>query len=145
MSKSPKRKERVYVKQRSVFVLKEKHAERYYVVDSDEDLFRIALNVVRGRLKSGYWYHEPGLPPPPPDYSEEDVLKMPKSLQAGARKKVQDYKQASREWDEENRGWLLVQEVCSVADGRKAMEFLESRSDHAYEGFSLEPADTTDY
>lgn len=138
MSKPKARRERVYVKGRSVLVLAEKHGTRYYVVDSDEDLFKVALVVVRGRLKDGY-YHAPGEAPTPPDYAEEDILKMPRSLQAEARKRVQEYKLRSREWDDANEDWILLQEVCSTANGRKAMELLEARSDWGYEGFSLEP------
>ncbi len=145
MSKPRARRERVYVEGRSVLVLREKHGERYYVVDNDQELFKVALNIVRGRLKEGHWYHPPGDPPVPPDYAEEDILKMPKSLQAEARKKVQDYKSRSRSWDDANEDWLQVNEVCSSGDGRKAMQLLESRGDWEYEGFSLHPADGHDY
>ena len=142
--KSPPRRERKVVEGRTVVVLREKHGNRYFVVDNDEELYALSLSIVRGRLASGYFYHEPGDPPVPPDYTEEDVLKMPRSLQAEARKKVQDYKVKSRYWDDERDSWHDINEACASANGRLAWEILRDR-DGEYEQVSLEPADKKTY
>jgi hypothetical protein len=57
----------------SVLICHEKHGEVYFLVNDDEDLFRVALSIVRGRLKAGWWYGEPGDAPTPPDFTKEDV------------------------------------------------------------------------
>lgn len=134
------RPKRPAVESPSVLICHEKHGERYYFVVNDEELFKAALSIVRGRLKEGYWYHEPGSPPTPPDYSEEDILKLPASLQAPARKKVGEYKQASRFWQDTSDDWDSVNSICASADGSAAWRLLRDRSDHECERVSLERA-----
>lgn len=139
------KKERKYVEGQTVVVLKEKHCPRYYVVDTDEELFALALNIVRGRLLAGYWYNEPGDPPKEPDYTLEDVEKLPSSLQAAARKVLQEYNERYAEWEDVKEEWDTLNEVASSGDGREAWEFLLSRRDYEYEQVSLEPVRGNEY
>ncbi len=120
---------------------REKHVDRYFVVDSDEELYATALKILRGRLKSTYYYFDPGPKPEPPDYPEEIVHNLPLSLRALAVKKLQEYKERTSEWEKESEFWGDVNLVCSEADGRRAWGLLRDRSNHEYERVFVEPAD----
>lgn len=126
---------------KTVVVCKEKHGTRYFVVESDEELFRTSLVILRGRLKGG-WYYEPGEPPPKPDFSKEDVEKMPASLRNSALSKLKEHEDSMKYWKDVASCWEAVNQAAAEADGRLAWEVLDGRSDHEYEYVGLEPVST---
>lgn len=138
--------QRRHVEGRTVLVCHEKHGQRFYVVDSDEELLKVAVTILRGRLKEGHWYHDPGPEPVPPDFDEAAVPKMPRSMQAGARKVLQEHKERLRFWNREKTDWEGIVQAAASADGELAWQTLRDRSDWEYERISLEPAsDLSEY
>lgn len=90
-----------------IMIFKEKHAERYFVVNSKEDQHKVALKILRERYNEGYWY-------PTVEYIEKDresaverlnkkydqniitltedeVEGLPESLQVAARQEREKY------------------------------------------------------
>ena len=110
--------------QRTVMVLREKHGDRYFVVDNDEELHQTALAVVRQRLKEG-WYYEPDEPKKSDlDYTKEDVAKLPVSLQKEASRKLECEDILMEYYRDEKKRWDLVNQACSQADGKTAWVIL---------------------
>lgn len=142
-SPSVKRPPRPFVEGRSVLVLKEKHADRYFVVDDDEQLFAAAVLVLRGRLKAGHFYYDPGGPPQGPDFSQEDADKLPASLREAALSQFRRHEEKLRVYAHDKQEWDDINLVCSTADGRAAWRILRARSDHEYEYVQVEPAVTS--
>lgn len=126
-------------------VCKEKHGTRYYVVESEEELFRLSLNILRGRFKSGYFYHEPQGRPSPPDFKADDIPGMPASLRDPATRQWGRYTTDLRDWEQATAQWARVNKAASEADGPLAWEVLRERSDHEYESVTLEPAEGLEY
>lgn len=144
-NKPPVRPRRKLVEGRTVVVCKEKHGTRYYVVESEKELFRLSLNVLRGRLKSGHFYHEPPGRPAPPDFRAEDIPGMPASLREAATRQWGRYTTDMRDWERSVDQWTKVNRAASEADGSLAWEVLRERSDHEYESVALEPAEGLEY
>jgi hypothetical protein len=130
---------RPFVSALSVLVCHEKHEKRYFVTANDEDLFKHALDILRGRLMSD-WYCAPEAKPEPLDYIKDDVQAMPKSFQEQAYEKLRKFDREMREWELDTALWTKIQEACSNADGRLAWSVLRELNDHEYERVSLEPA-----
>lgn len=39
-----------------IMIFEEKHSNRHYIINNDEDKARVSLNVLRERSEEGYWY-----------------------------------------------------------------------------------------
>lgn len=142
-SSSTKKPPRPFVEGRSVLVLKEKHSDRYFVVDNDEELFAAAVMVLRGRLKAGCFYYDPGEPPPGPDFSQADADKLPASLREAAMSQFRRHEEKLRVHANEKQEWDDINLVCASADGRAAWRILRAQADHEYQGVYLEGACTS--
>lgn len=138
----PPRVLRPFVESRSVLVLREKHGDLYFVVDGDEELFSIALMVLRGRLKAEYWYCDPGEPPPGPGFTKEEAENLPMVLREPAFSQLRRHADAVRAHRHDKEEWDEINLVCASGDGRAAWRTLSDRSDHEYESARLEPART---
>ncbi len=127
------------VEEPSVLVLQEKHGDRYFYVASDKALFTTALAIVKERNSHGQWYPQPpGQAPAVPDVRAEDIPKLPKSLQEAAKKKLREYTNEKRLYDEEIADYQEIQKAIATDDGKLAWEILHKRRDYEYEGILLE-------
>jgi len=135
---------RPFVEQPSIVICHEKHCERYFLVNNDADLFRVALSILKGRFKQTDWgwFIEPEAPPESPGFTAEDVAKLPAALQADAQKKLQAYHQALRVNQNERADWEELQKVAQGTDGRAAWQVLRNNSDGEYARISIEQLDT---
>ena len=142
-SSSTKKPPRPFVDGRSVLVLKEKHSDRYFVVDNDEELFAAAVMVLRGRLKAGHFYYDPGEPPPGPDFSQADADKLPASLREAAMSQFRRHEDKLRSYAHDKQEWDDINLACASADGRAAWRILRNRGDHEYESVCIDQACTS--
>ncbi len=128
------------VREPSVLVLKEKHGEQYFLVQSDQDLHRIALTIVKGRLKDR-WYYDPSEEdlPKKPELTEDEVAAMkPSGIKKMAEGQIGVYKAAMRHREIACEDYAGMVKALQAEDGRGAWNFLRNRRDHEYEGFSIE-------
>lgn len=133
---------RPIIEQPTLVILHEKHGQWHFLVQNDEDLFRVALSVVRGRQKQGYWYEKAGPKPTEPGFTAAEIEKLPKALQADAQKKLQAYERDLRYWQEVNQNHQDITKCLAENDGRLAWRILRDRSDDEYERVSLERLST---
>ena len=134
---------RPFISQPSIVVCHEKHGERYFLVNNDEDLFRVALSVLKGRFKSDWgWFYEPQAPPVAPGFTAEDIEKLPKALQADAQKKLTSYQQTLRATQNARAEWEELKKAAEGTDGRAAWQVLRNNSDGEYARISIERLDT---
>lgn len=129
----------------SLLVCHEKHGEVYFVVQNDEDIFRVALSIVRGRLRSGDWYCEPEGKPSKPDFTAEDIEKLPASLRKEAIRTLTGYQQALQSWEQDNESYTLIGRAVETQDGRAAWRVLRDYSDGEYQRVSIERLSTVYY
>lgn len=131
-----RRKLRLRVEVPSVLVLREKHGNGYFLVQTDEELLQVAKMVVAGR-KRQRWYGEPRAAVEL-DFTAEDIEKMPKSLQKVAREKLAEVRERQEWTEEEAEVWELVEASEKDESGVLAYEVLWRRREYEYEGFKIE-------
>jgi len=132
-----KKAPRPIITEPSLVVCREKHGEFYFLVKEDEDVFRIALSILRGRLKTG-WYPAPGPKPADLDFTEEDVQKLPKTFQPDAWRKFSVHKNELNWWLQETKNHGDIKQALAENDGRLAWQILKDRSDGEYENVGIE-------
>jgi hypothetical protein len=133
---------RVIIDSPKLLILHEKHVTWHFLVKNDEDLFRVALSVVRGRQKQGWWYGKPAEKPTNPGFTSEDVKKLPDSLRAEAQRKLRNYEQALDRWHDDNQLHLDIRKCLAENDGRLAWQILRDRSDGEYERVQIDQLST---
>lgn len=111
------------------------------MVDNDQELHAASLVILRGRLKSGYYYFDPGPPPEGPGY--HSVEGLPDSLRPVAKIELSRHQHKAAMHAREKSQWEAINLACSSADGRMAWDILVARSDHEYERVSLETVCTS--
>lgn len=126
----------------SLLVFKEKHGERYFHVADDDAVYRVALHVLIGRQKEGYWYGAPTRVPKPPDVTAEGVEQLPESLRGPARRMLLTYKKELAEFTARTEEYARIQGAITDRNGKDAWDILMARGDYEYEGFSLEHYET---
>lgn len=79
-----------------VLVLKEKHAFRYFHIPDDATLFAVALKIVEERAdpEAGCYYKPE--PPDPCDLTRDVIEKLPVSLRADAKRRLQEHEEDKR-------------------------------------------------
>ena len=120
-----------------ILVVKEKHGSRYFEATTEEQLYKIALYLLKGRFNEGYWYSEPEFVEPL-DFTEADIANMPQSMQDGARRQLRDYQHRLRVYLEDKEEWDKIKEAIENNDGKLAFSILDGRSGYEYEGFDIE-------
>ncbi len=128
----------------SVLVLKEKHGTAYYHVPDEATLHRVALLILKGRQKSGYWYDKPKKPKAL-DYTDENEIRttLRGHVQMMALSALVGYEQEMREYEQDRDQYADIQEAILRENGALAWEILQERSKHEYEQVSLEPYSTS--
>lgn len=139
MAAKKKSQPRPVISEPSVLVCHEKHGERYFLVNDDEDLFRVALSILKGRFsqKEWYWFGELGPAPKPPGFTDDDVKRLPAALRADAFKKLVDYQKDLRRHEDDAERLAEVKAAADGTGGRLAWEVLRDNSDGEYARISL--------
>ena len=125
-----------------LLVLKEKHEPIYFHCPDEAALHAAALLVLTGRLKSGYWYHEPpaSAEPARPDYADPaEIATLRGNVQKKARALLYLYKENLQQHEREVAGYARIKAAVAAKDGAAAWQCLLDRRDGEYEGVRLEP------
>ncbi len=117
-----------------LLIFHEKHGSRHFLINSEVDLHKVALTVVKQRIEEG-WYdifepEEPKCPKRPDDNAEGYV-------QRAYTKELESYKFWRKEYFNQKELWELLQKI-NKNDGEAAYQLLEIRSNHEYEGTETE-------
>jgi hypothetical protein len=131
------RKLQPIIEEPQLLVFHEKHGERYFYVPDDHTLFTAALKVLNERHAEDYWYFKPDKPKAP-DFTKEQVEAMPESLQSGAMKRLLEYSNELREWENDSENYNNVVKAVETKDGRLAWQCLRDYSEGEYQRVSLE-------
>lgn len=136
-----------WVEKPSVLVCYEKHGNCYFNILDDETLFAVALSILKGRDKLGYWYLGPNdiKQPEPPDFDEASIAQMPISMQSDAKAKLRAYSSSKREYDDAMSEHTQIKQAIADQDGAKAWGILRSRKKFEYERCELERYSTEYY
>jgi hypothetical protein len=125
----------------TLLICHEKDGEVYFVVNSDEDLFRVALSILKGRFNMN-WYSK-GQEPKNPDFTNADIPKMPASFRPEAQNKLRAYHRELQLFVEGEDDYHLIKEALDKGDGQLAWTIIRSHSDREYEQISLHRISTS--
>lgn len=134
-------KKKVFVP--GVVVLEEKHGTAYYNAPDEETLHKVALTILKGRHKAGYWYHKPEAPKKP-DYTDPtEIAGLRGDLKKRAEERLTRYKGELAQYEDEKLRFEDIQKAVRENDGALAWRILRERSDYEYEKVTLESFSTT--
>ena len=102
-------------------VFHEKHSERYFYCKTREDYFKMALHVLKGRLKDDYWYFDE-------EYTEEELTIQKSASYLGTTNKPRELQK-----DE-----TLAKQIVKSKRGDMAYCFLRDRGEYEYERMTIE-------
>ena len=119
--------------QSSVLVLQEKGDPGYFHIPDEETLHRTALNILTERLKSGVYYDDPGDAPEAPEYTEDQIVGLPESLQPAAKRGWKRYQTHQREYEHTLKDFDAIRKAAQEGDGVLAWRILLDRSRRGYE------------
>lgn len=138
-----------------VLILHEHHATRYLLVKNDDDLCRLALEILDWRFggkKNNYGYYVLEKPEEP---STKDIVfdahiieEIPsESLREFARKQRETYEREMATYCLEKEQYDAVHKALLEKDGRRAWKILQTISNNGGDDdvINLEPLETTYY
>ena len=138
-SEAIKRAPRPAVEGPSVLVLHEKHGNQYFNVPDEPALFKAALEILKARLKAGWYYDPEDSKPKDPGATRAEVGAMkPGPIRQFSAAVVRRYEEELRWWKHLKEQWLGIQQSVKDADAKLAWRLLRERSDHEYENVSIE-------
>ena len=120
-----------------VLVVKEKHGTAYFHAPDEETLHKVALLILTGRHKAG-WYYAPEKPKAPDYTNEAEILKLRGEIQRSAAAKLRQYVGALAQFEYESERFKDIQKAIETKDGALAWKILRERSDYEYEQVTLE-------
>jgi len=120
----------------NVLLEKGKHDNNcYYAIPTLSDLYKVSLYLLKIRMDSGYiqkWDVREPL-----DYTEDDVEKMPKSLQKKAKDALESNKRIIASDKENNRNFELAEKAIKEENGRLADRIIDGRIGYEYEEIEI--------
>lgn len=123
-----------------ILIVKEKHGDRYFVINSRADLHRAALKIVKERYDHGYWYHAPKRKEDiaKPAYSKKEIEQLKGAAKEAALAELRRYERELKYHKIAEEQYALALAAVKENDGEAAYELLDWRRDCEYEGFELE-------
>jgi len=119
--------------------VREKHENLYFHVPDEAALHAAALSILTGRLRAEYWYPRPDEAPAPPDYTDEtEIENLRGHIQATARQKLAEFKQAFQAWTKERDMFARILWAVENKSGVAAWQILKARRHGEYERLDLE-------
>lgn len=129
-----------------VVVFKEKHGDRYFVVNSPDALYRASLEVLKERYNNE-WYnwmkdHKPyeGTNTVRPTYTLAEVNALPESMsneKEKMTKEINKWAKEDKEAAEIRETFTSIEKAISEKDGQAAYSILSELKDGEYEGFQV--------
>lgn len=127
-----------------VVVFKEKHGDRYFVVNSPDALYRVSLEVLKERYNNE-WYnwmkdHKPyeGTNTVRPTYTLAEVNALPESMsneKEKMTKEINKWAKEDKEAAEIRETFTSIEKAISEKDGQAAYSILSELKDGEYENF----------
>lgn len=136
-----------------VLILHEHHGNRYLLVQSEDDLYRLALDILDWRFggtkdNNGYYVLEEPKEPVASNFvfDEESIQQLPsEELKQFARQQQKTYEEDTRSYLNEKEQYDAVHEALSKKDGKRAWKILQTMSNAGGEDDEIElvPLETT--
>ena len=138
MSEPRTKKRYVHVREPSVLILREKHESRYFHVPDEATLFSVSLIILEGRLKSDYFYGDPGPAPKGPGMTLDQAKALPDGpIRDQACKSVRSHLAEVKWWEHLRNQFQSIKKAVKAKDGEEAWRLLYERSSHEYEGVEI--------
>jgi len=123
----------------SVIICHEKHGDRIFNALTEEKLYESSLLILKERMKSGYWYHDPGDDKPKePDYKKDDIPSLKGDVKKLAEQLLNVYNMYYRDWQIDMENYNDITTALKTNDGKFAWRILNDGTGE-YERVSLEP------
>lgn len=118
-----------------VMILNETTGRMAFDVSTDEQLYQVSLMIVNERRNAGH-YPEP-TPSESADFHAQTVRTLPPSLQDFARKKLGDFRESARRYEEAKEQYERMLAIVENQNGPEAFAFLTSRMEFEGEDFDI--------
>lgn len=123
----------------NIIIFGEKHNQRYFYAPTLECLHKIALKIFKERVKEGFWYDFDSGKPLEPEISKEQIARMKDSgLKTAAEQAWKDYEYNLNYFNNKQKAKKLYNLALKDETGKIALQFLNTRKDTGYEGFTIE-------
>jgi hypothetical protein len=134
------RPQRPIIEEPKLLVLHEKHGELYFHIPDEPTLFKVALDIVTKRAKSGYWYIDPEeYKPITPSMTKEAAEALPEGpARKAALQEQATYKRERAVYADALETAEYIAKAINEKDGRAAWQVLRDHSDGEYQRVSLE-------
>jgi hypothetical protein len=120
-----------------IVIFKEKHGDRYFIANNQEELGKICLQVLTERFDDGYWYYKPE-----PLGEDDKIIDIPEDLpedvkgdierrNGAMRNKIRSHKYAVHDYK-------LIEKAYQDRDPKAAYHVLQNRSAYEYEEMAIE-------
>jgi hypothetical protein len=121
----------------SIVIFHEKHGDRHFIVNTMQELEKVALKIVLERNEEG-WYSFDYDQPVEPKVSVEDAKKLGMaSVVAAVEREWSDYKYSKKQYEDGIRLKAALDKIEENKDGAVALQFLNSMKDGEYEAFEV--------
>lgn len=120
-----------------IVVFKEKHGDRYFIINSPDDFKRICLSIVKERNGFGWYSHlDSQKEPVMPSFSKEDISQLPQEFQSDASKTWSKYERDLRVY-KDFQFLINLRNLALEGDGVSAVKFVREMSENEYEGYEV--------
>lgn len=129
-----------------ILILHEHHNNRYLLVQSEDDLYRLALNILDWRFggeKDNYGYYVLEKPEEPSAsgiiFDEVIIQKLPsEDLKQFARQQLENYEKKAKVYQREKEKYDAIHGVLLKKDGKRAWEIIQAISNAGGEDDEIE-------
>lgn len=119
---------------KKVLILGEKYRSRVFNISTQELYEKVALSIIRGRKEAG-WFDKPE--PPESELTVEGIERLPKSLQAEAKRQLDFYQDRKKQYLADIKTYQDVFKCLETNDGKLAIDLLALFRDREYEGYNI--------
>ena len=121
----------------SIVIFHEKHGDRHFIVNTMQELEKVALKIVLERNEEG-WYSFDYDQPVEPKVSVEEAKKLGMAgVVAAVEREWSDYKYNKKQYEDGIRLKAALDKIVKNKDGEIALQFLNSMKDGEYERFEV--------
>ena len=127
----------VKVIQPTIVVVEEKHGNRYFIANTQQELFDISLKLVKERFEAGYFGEKTSLPLAP-EYTRAEAEALKPGIRSAVLKTITKWENDVLEIKNDNEMFERAERAIAKKDGKEALMILADRSDYQYENVTLE-------
>ena len=122
-----------------LIVFAEKHGRRFFLVDTAEKLSAVALKILRGRYREG-WFEEPEVPTKPAEMllTVEQLALLSNDARKRAEGTKREYERELGVFTRETDAHRRLRRAIDSGDGELAVRVLAGRKEYEYEGWDFE-------